>query len=88
MKTFCELGVIENKEPNDKSSYILIGNINIAYSQPHIQTLMATPIIGKSTSVKILSPTFEDEIDSFFTSDVHSNDNDCSETLDLIDSAY
>ena len=26
--------------------------------------------------------------DSFVTSDVENNDNDCSETLDLIDSAY
>ena len=34
------------------------------------------------------SPTVEDEIDSFVTSDVGNNDNDSSETLDLIDSAY
>ena len=49
---------------------------------------MATPIIEKSASSEILSPTVEDEIDSFVTSDVDNNDNDSSETLDLIDSAY
>ena len=49
---------------------------------------MATPIMEKSASSEILSPTVEDEIDSFVTSDVENNDNDSSETLDLIDSAY
>ena len=36
----------------------------------------------------ILSHTVEDEIDSFVITDVEDNDNDSSETLDLIDSAY
>ena len=49
---------------------------------------MATPIIEKSVFSEILSPTAEDEIDSCVTSDVENNDNDSSETLDLIDSAY
>ena len=49
---------------------------------------MATPIIEKSASSEILSPSVEDEIDSFVTSDVENNNNDSSETLDLIDSAY
>ena len=49
---------------------------------------MATPIIKKCASAEILSHTVEDEIDSFVTSDVENNDNDSSETLDLIDSAY
>ena len=43
---------------------------------------MATPVIAE-----ILSPTVEVEIDCFVTSDVTNNGNDCSETLDLIDSA-
>lgn len=55
LKTLCELGVIEKKPSNDKSSYILIDNINIGYSQPHITTIMVTPIIEKSTSAEILS---------------------------------
>ena len=49
---------------------------------------MATTIIGKSASSEILPPTVQDEIDSFVTSDVDNNDNDSSETLDLIESAY
>ena len=80
--------LIKNKSSNDKSSYFLTDNSYIADSQPHIPTTMATPIIEKSASSEILSPTVEDEIDSFVTSDVENNDNDSSETLDLIDSAY
>ena len=49
--------------------------------------MMATPIIEKNTSLEILSPTIEDGIDSFVTSDVENNNHDCSDTLDLIDSA-
>ena len=86
-KRLCKLGVIENKPLNDKSSSFIIDNINIADSQPHIPTIMAAPIIEKITSAKILSLTFEGEIDSFVTGDVDNNDNDCSDTLDLIDSA-
>ena len=88
LKTLCEMRLIENKSSNDKSSYFLTDNSYIADSQPHIPTTMATPIIEKSASSEILSPTVEDEIDSFVTSDVENNDNDSSETLDLIDSAY
>ena len=88
LKTLCEMRLIKNKSSNDKSSYFLTDNSYIADSQPHIPTTMATPIIEKSASSEILSPTVEDEIDSFVTSDVDNNDNDSSETLDLIDSAY
>ena len=49
---------------------------------------MATPLIEKSTSVEILSPTVEYQISSFVTSHVGNNDNGYSETLDLIVSAY
>ena len=80
--------LIENKPSNDKSSYFLNDNFNIADSQPHIPTTMATPIIEKSASAEILSPTVKDEIDSFVNSDVENNDKDSLETLDLIDSAY
>ena len=88
MKTLCELGLTENKPSNDKSSYFLIDNFNIADSQTHIPTTMSIPIIEKSTSAQILSPTVEDEIDSFVTSDVKNNDNDSSEPLNFIGSAY
>ena len=58
------MGEIQNKPSNDKSSYFLIDNINIAGSQPHVSTIMGTTRIEKSTSVKIQSPTVEDKIDS------------------------
>ena len=45
-------------------------------------------IFEKSTSLEVLSPTVEDEIDSFVTSVVGNNYNDRWETLDLFDSAY
>ena len=88
LRTLCDLGLIENKPSNGKSSYFLIDNFNIADSQPHFPTTIATPVIEKSASAEILSPTVENEIDSFGTSDVENNDNDSSETLDFIDSAY
>ena len=68
--------------------YSLADNFNIAYRQSHIPTTMATPILGKSASAEILSPTIEDEIDSFVASDVENIDNDSSKTLNLIGSAY
>ena len=88
LKTLCEMRLIENKPSSDKSSFFFTDNSYIADSQPHIPTTMATPIIEKSVFSEILSPTVEDEIDSCVTSDVENNDNDSSETLDLIDSAY
>ena len=88
LKTLCEMRLIENKPSNDKSSFFFTDNSYIADSQPHISTIMATPIIEKNASSEILSPTAEDEIYFFVTSDVENNDNDSSETLDLIDRAY
>ena len=69
MKTLREMRLIENKPSNDKSYYFLTDNSYIADSQPHIPRTMTTTIIEKSTSSEILSPTVEDEIDSFVTSD-------------------
>ena len=88
LKRLCELRLIENKPSNDKSCNFLIDNFNRADSQTHIPATMAIPIIEKSTSAQILSPTVEDEIDSFVTSDVENNYNNSSETLNLIGSAY
>ena len=88
MKTLRDLGVIENKPSDDKISHFLIDSINIADSQLHVPTITATLIIERSTTGEVLSPTIEDEIDSFITSDAENNDNEYSETLDLIDSAY
>ena len=80
----------ENKPSNNKNSYFLTDNPYIQQILNPIfqQQWLATPTIEKSAFSKILSPTVEDEIDSFVTSDVENNYNDSSETLDLIDSAY
>ena len=67
---------------------VLTSSLTVADSESHIPPIMATQMIEKSIYAKIVSPTIEDEIDSFVTSDVENNDNDFSETLDLIDSAY
>ena len=88
LKTLREMRLVQNKPLNDKSFYFVTYYSCIADSQPHIPITMATPIIEKSASSEILSPSVEDEIDSFVTSDVENNNNDSSETLDLIDSAY
>ena len=60
----------------------------LAVSQPYILTIKTSSIIEKSTSTEILLSAVEDEIDSPVTSDVENTDKDCSETQDLIDSAY
>ena len=60
----------------------------LAVSQPYILTIKTSSIIEKSTSTEILLSAVEDEIDSFVTSDVENTDKGCSETQDLIDSAY
>ena len=69
------------------TALIISDNFNIAYRQSHIPTTLATPIVRKSASAEILSPTIEDEIDSFVASDVENIHNDSSETLNLIGSA-
>ena len=61
---------------------------SLAILTKHIPTTIATPIIKKSASSEILSPTVDDEFDSFAASDVENNDNDSSGILDFIDSAY
>ena len=75
LATLRELEVIENNHQMKK------------FLPPHIPRIRATPIIEKSTTVETLSFTVEDEIDCFVTSDVGNYNNDCSGTLDLIDSA-
>ena len=80
--------LVEIKPSDDKCSYFLIDNFYIADSQPQIPTTMTTPTIEKNATSETLSSTVQDDIDSFVTSDVESNDNNSSETLDLIDSPY
>ena len=49
---------------------------------------MAIATIAKSASAEVLLPAVEDEVKSFLTSDAENNENNSSETLDLIDRAY
>ena len=59
-----KMGSIENKSSKDKSSYFLSGN-NITGSEPHIPTIMATLLVETSSFNDILSPSAEDQINSF-----------------------
>ena len=56
------MGVMGNKTWNDKSSYSLTHNNNIADFQSHVAPIMVTSINEKSTSAKILPSTVENEI--------------------------
>ena len=49
---------------------------------------MANPLVEISSSTDILSPSIEDQIDSFVSSDTENDDNDSLETLEVIDYAY
>ena len=82
MKT-CELGLIENKPSVEKITYFFIDNFNIAYSQPHIPRTMATPVFGKKHMCRN-SITYCWR----WNFELLNDDNDCSQTLDLIGSAY
>ena len=48
---------------------------------------MATLLVETSSSTDILSPSFEDQINSFVSSDTE-NDNNSLETLEVVDNAY
>ena len=87
LKILIEMGRIENKPSKDKSSYFLSDN-NITDSEPHIPTIAATPLVETSSFTDILSPSIEEQINSFVSSDTeHDNDNSL-ETLEVIDNAY
>ena len=81
------MGRIENKPSKDKSSYFLSEN-NITDSEPHIPTIMATPLVETSSFTDIPSPSIEDQINSFVSSDTENDNNNSLETLEVIDNAY
>ena len=87
LKILIEMGRIENKPSKDKSSYILSEN-NIADSEPPIPTIMDTPLVEASSFTDILSPSIEDQINSFVLSDTENDNNNSLETLEVIDNAY
>ena len=80
------MGRIENKPSKDKSSYFLSEN-NITDSEPHIPTIMATPLVETSSFTDIPSPSIEDQTNSFVSNDTEI-DNNSLETLEIIDNAY
>ena len=82
-----EMGRTENKPSKDKSSYFLSDN-NIADSEPHIPTRAATPLVETSSFTDILSPSVEEQINSFVSSDTGNDNNNSLETLEVIDNAY
>ena len=49
---------------------------------------MATPLVETSSFTDILSPSVEEQGDSFVTSDIENDNNNSTETLDVIDIAY
>ena len=80
------MGRIENKPSKDKSSYFLSDN-NITDSEPHIPTIAATLLVETSSFTDILSPSLEEQINSFVSSDTEHDNNNSLETLEVIDNA-
>ena len=56
--------------------------------EPHIPTIMATPLVETSSSTDILSPNIEYQINSFVSNDTENDNNNSLETLEVIDNAY
>ena len=81
------MGKIKNKPSKDKSSYFLSEN-NTADSEPHIPTIMATLLVETSLFTHIPSPSIEDQINSFVSSDTEDDNNNSLETLEVINNAY
>ena len=87
LKKLGDMGRIEYKPLKRMSSYFLIDN-NIIDSEPHIPTIMATPLVETSSFTDILSPSAKDQINSFVSSDTENDNNNSLETLDAIDNGY
>ena len=87
LKILIEMGRIKNKPSKDKSLYFLCEN-HIADSEPHIPTIMATPLVETSSFTDIPSPSIEDQINSFVSSDTENDNNNSLKTLEVIDNAY
>ena len=82
LKKITEMGRIENKPSKDKISYFLTD------FEPHIPTIMTTPVVETSSLNDILFASFEDQIDSFVSSDTEDDNNNSLETLEVIDNVY
>ena len=49
---------------------------------------MATPLVETSLSTDILSPSIEDQNNSFVSTDTENDNNNSLEALEVIDNAY
>ena len=76
---------LEN-QPSKNSSYFLSYN-NITDYEPHIPTIMATPLVETTSSTDILSPSIENQINSFVSSNTENGNSNLLETLEIIDNA-
>ena len=65
-----------------------ISHQNITDSESHIPTIMATPLVETSSFTDILSPSVEDQINSFVSSDTENNNNNSLETQEVINNAF
>ena len=81
------MGRKENQPSKYKSSYFLSDN-NIADSESHIPTIMATLLVETSSLNDILSSTVEDQINSFVSSDIENDNNNSLQTPEVIDKAH
>ena len=70
----------------DKSSYFLSDN-NVIDSEPHIPTIIATPLVERSSFTDILSSSVEDQMNSFVSSDTENDNNNSLQTLEVINNA-
>ena len=86
LKILIEMGRIKNKPSKDKCPYFLCES-SITDFEPHIPTIMATPLVETNSFTDILSPSIEGQINSFVSSDAENDSNNSLETLEVIDNA-
>ena len=85
LKVLSVMERLENK-PSKNSSYFLSYN-NITDYEPHIPTIMATPLVETTSSTDILSPSIENQINTFVSSNTENGNSNLLETLEIIDNA-
>ena len=65
----------EWKISHQKIGVLFLGDNNTTDPEPHIPTIMATPLVETSLFTNILSPSVEDQINSFVSSDTENDNN-------------
>ena len=74
------MGRIENKPSKDKSSYFLSDN-NITDSEPHIPTIMATPLVETSSFNAFYPVVLKNKLIISFRVNTKNDKNNSLETL-------